>query len=159
MNKFLNIKGFYFATAILSFFILLSAFYIEYVLGAEVCRLCLYQRIPYLIAIFICFLGYNNSKKIIWIYLLTITFLSSLILSGYHFGIENNIFPEFSGCKTDNLSIINKEDLLNSLNKIMPNCKDITFRIFGLSLATINIFISGFIMTICIVFIKNEKNK
>ena len=66
-------------------------------------------------------------KKKFLVYLLSFLFLISLILSVYHVGIENNIFPEFSGCTTNNLNIINKEDLLNSLSEILPNCKDVTF--------------------------------
>ena len=109
--------------------------------------------------IFLCFFGYINSKNPIWIGLLSLTFLVSIILSGYHWGIESNIFPEFSGCTANNLNILDKEELLNSLSEILPNCKDVSFRIFGLSLATINFFISLLIVIISLVVIKNEKNR
>tara|TARA_A100000164_G_scaffold27176_1_gene21195 strand:+ start:881 stop:1126 length:246 start_codon:yes stop_codon:yes gene_type:complete len=81
------------------------------------------------------------------------------MLSGYHFGIENNFFPEFSGCSANNLDITNKEDLLKTLNKIVPNCKDVTFKILGFSLATINVLISGLIIIISMVILKYEKNR
>ena len=42
---------------------LLSAVYIEFILGVQPCKLCVYQRIPYLVAIFISFLGYCFPKK------------------------------------------------------------------------------------------------
>tara|TARA_B100000700_G_scaffold302887_1_gene373775 strand:- start:235 stop:714 length:480 start_codon:yes stop_codon:yes gene_type:complete len=159
MNKFLNNKNFYLAIALFSIFTLLSAVYVEYVLGAKPCKLCIYQRIPYIVAIFLCFFGYSNLKKNVWIYLVSLTFLISFLISVYHTGIENNIFDEFSGCTSNNLNITNKDDLLQSLSENTPNCKDVTFRIFGLSLATINMFISMLIIIISIMVIKNEKNR
>tara|TARA_B100000579_G_scaffold416291_1_gene411706 strand:+ start:69 stop:548 length:480 start_codon:yes stop_codon:yes gene_type:complete len=159
MNNFFNIKNFYFLLALLSICTLISAVYIEYAIGIKPCKLCLYQRLPYIVSIFLCFFGYINSKNPIWIGLLSLTFLVSIILSGYHWGIESNIFPEFSGCTTNNLNILDKEELLNSLSEILPNCKDVSFRIFGLSLATINFFISLLIVLISLVVIKNEKNR
>jgi len=159
MNKFLTIKNFNFIVALISIFSLLSAVYIEKVLGVIPCKLCMYQRLPYMIAIFFCFLGYNYYKNLLWMYFLIITFFSSLMLAGYHVGIENGLFAEFSGCTTDNLNLVDKEKLLESLNQIIPNCKDVTFKLFGLSLATINLFISLIILIISIVLIKNEKNR
>ena len=138
---------------------LISAFIIEYGLGHKPCKLCLYQRYPYVFSIFFCFFGYSQHNKSIWLYLLSVTFLFSLTLSFYHVGIENYIFPEFSGCSADNLNITNKQDLLNSLNNFIPNCKDVTYRILGLSLATINLIISLIISAISITLIKYEKNK
>ena len=159
MNNFFNIKNFYFLLALLSICTLISAVYIEYAIGIKPCKLCLYQRLPYIVSIFLCFFGYINSKNPIWIGLLSLTFLVSIILSGYHWGIESNIFPEFSGCTANNLNILDKEELLNSLSEILPNCKDVNFKIFGLSLATINFFISLLIVLISLVVIKNEKNR
>ena len=159
MNNFFNIKNFYFLLALLSICSLISAVYIEYAIGIKPCKLCLYQRLPYIVSIFLCFFGYINSKNPIWIGLLSLTFLVSIILSGYHWGIESNIFPEFSGCTANNLNILDKEELLNSLSEILPNCKDVSFRIFGLSLATINFFISLLVVIISLVVIKNEKNR
>tara|TARA_B100000029_G_scaffold168872_1_gene165107 strand:+ start:2378 stop:2854 length:477 start_codon:yes stop_codon:yes gene_type:complete len=158
MKKFLKIKDFYFLVALLSILSILSAVYIEKVLEAIPCKLCVYQRIPYIFSIFFCFLGYIYNKNLLWIYLLITTFLFSFILAGYHVGIENNLFPEFSGCKADNLNILDKEKLLESLSKSIPNCKEITFKLFGLSLATINLFVSLFILCTSIIVIKNEKN-
>ena len=98
----------YLLIALLSILTLISAVYIEYVLDIKPCKLCLYQRIPYIIAIFLCFFGYGNFKNLLWGYLLILTFVISLILSGYHAGIENDIFQEFSGCSANNLNIIDK---------------------------------------------------
>ena len=159
MEKILTIKKFYLLIFLISIISLLGAVFIENVLEQSPCRLCLYQRIPYLISIFICFFGFNYYKNFLWMYLLLILFIISAILSGYHVGIENGIFEEFSGCTSENINITNKLDLLNSIKKTMPSCKNVDFKIFGLSLATINLIISLIISAISITLIKYEKNK
>ena len=74
-------------------------------------------------------------------------------------GIENNIFLEFSGCTNENLNSTDKTELLNSLNSYLPNCKDINFKIFGMSLATINFILSIALVLITIKYFVYEKNK
>ena len=159
MEKILTIKKFYLLIFLISTISLLVAVFIENVLEQSPCRLCLYQRIPYLISIFICFFGFNYYKNFLWMYLLLILFIISAILSGYHVGIENGIFEEFSGCTSENINITNKLDLLNSIKKTMPSCKNVDFKLLGLSLATINLIISLIISAISIRIIKYEKNK
>ena len=159
MEKILTIKKFYLLIFLISTISLLGAVFIENVLEQSPCKLCLYQRIPYLISIFICFFGFNYYKNFLWMYLLLILFIISTILSGYHVGIENGIFEEFSGCTSENINITNKLDLLNNLKKTMPSCKNVDFKLFGLSLATINLIISLIISAISITIIKYEKNK
>ena len=159
MNIFLNKKKFYLFVLFYSLFAIFFALYVEYVLGYKACKLCLYQRIPYIIAIFISFIGYNYFKNNKILILIIVIFSISFFISGYHYGIENNIFNEFSGCKNNNLDITDKSKILESLNNNMPKCKDVNFRIFGLSLATINFMISLTIGAISILFIKNEKNR
>ena len=159
MKKIISIKNYYLIVFFISLISLLSAVYIENILGVVACKLCLYQRIPYLLSIFICFFGFNYYKNYSWIYLLIVVFLLSLVLSSYHVGIENNIFPEFSGCTGDNINSTNKSEILSTFDNNLPNCKDISFKIIGLSLATINLIISLLIVVISILFIKNEKNR
>ena len=159
MNKIFEIKNFYTIIFIVSLLSLLVALYIEFFLGYQPCKLCIYQRIPYLIAIFLTFLGRSYLKNLIWLYALLLTFFSSFLLSGYHFGIEQDIFKEFSGCTGDSLDIIDKNELLKLLNSGVNSCKNVDFRIFGLSLATINFLLSFLIFILILKIIKNEKNK
>ena len=159
MNNIFEIKKFYTIVFIISLLSLLIALYIEFFLGYSPCKLCIYQRIPYLLAIFITFLGISYYKNLIWLYLLLITFFSSLLISGYHFGIEQEIFSEFSGCTGNSLDITDKNELLKSLNSKVNSCKNIDFQIFGLSLATINFLLSFTILILILKVIKNERNK
>ena len=123
---------------------LISAFFIEYVLGHKPCNLCLIQRIPYMISIALIILNYVLEKDQYFIILLLIlTFSFSLIMSFYHFGIEQGFFEESAVCGLkDASSILSKEELLKQLQIKTVSCKDVTFRIFGFSLTTFNIFVS-----------------
>ena len=159
MKQIFEIKKFYLIIFIISFLSLLIALYIEFALGYKPCKLCIYQRIPYLISIFITFLGISYSKKLIWLYALLITFFSSFLLSGYHFGIEKEIFSEFSGCTGNSLNITDKNELLKLLSSEINSCKNVDFKIFGLSLASINLLLSFLIFVLILKVLKNEKNK
>jgi len=118
----------------------------------------LYQRIPYIIAIFISFIGYNYFKNLKILILIIIIFSISVLVSGYHYGIENNIFVEFSGCTTSSLEIINKAELLKSLNNNVLSCKDVNFKLFGISLAGINFLFSLLIVIYSLRTLFYEKN-
>ena len=152
-------KLFYIIILLVSFSAISSALFIEYVLSIRPCKLCLYQRIPYIFSIIVCFFGFFFSKNKIFIYFLIIAFISSILISGYHVGIENNIFTEFSGCTNNSLNTIDKTELLQSLNNLLPNCKDVNFKILGLSLATINFLLSIALIGIIMKYFNNEKNR
>jgi len=141
---------------------LISAYFIEYVLGHQPCNLCLIERIPYGISlILISLILYLKKNEKFLTLLLILAFIFSFAISFYHFGIEQGIFQESAVCGVKNFyENITKEDLLNQLNEKTVSCKDVTFRVFGLSLTTINIVISLlFIITLFINYTKYEKNK
>ena len=147
---------------ILSFSALLIAYFIEIFLGHQPCNLCLIERIPYGLSIMIImsiFLIKKNQKFLVL--LLIITFIFSFAISFYHYGIEQGFFQESSFCGVKSLTeSITKEDLLKQLSEKTISCRDVTFRIFGLSLTSINIVISLlFIITLFKIFTKYEKNK
>ena len=136
---------------------LISAFIIEHILNHKPCNLCLYQRIPYIISIFFILLIFIFKKKNnIFLFLLFITFLISSILAFYHFGIEQGFFNESVLCENTKISdSLNKEEILKQLKEINISCKDVTFRVFGLSLATINTFFS---IALSVIFYKLLRN-
>ena len=158
MSIFLKRKNFYLFILFYSLIAIFFALYTEYILGYKPCKLCLYQRIPYIMAIFISFIGYNYFKNDKILILIIVIFLISVLVSGYHFGIENNIFEEFSGCAVNSLEIVNKTELLKSLNDKVISCKDVDFKLLGISLAGINLLFSllFFIYSLKILFY--EKN-
>ena len=158
MNILLNKKNFYLFVLFYSLLAIFFALYVEYILGYKACKLCLYQRVPYIFAIFICFIGYNYFKNDKILILITIIFLISVLVSGYHYGIENNIFKEFSGCAVNSLEIVDKAELLNSLNNNVTSCKDVNFKLFGISLAGINLLFSLLIIIYSLIIFFYEKN-
>ena len=127
-----------------SFVALISAFFIEYVLGHQPCNLCILERIPYVVAIVIILLNYKFSQfEKLFLVLLIIVFLTATILSVYHFGIEQGFIEESLVCDLKNGSgVTSKEEILKQLQEKKVSCKDVTFKIFGLSLTTYNIVIS-----------------
>ena len=135
------------------FLILTSAFAIEYLLGHQPCRLCIYERIPYFISILLIakiFLSAGYEKSILL--LLSIIFLISSILAFYHFGIEQGFFEESLACTTGNFSeTLSKEQLLEELKQKTISCKNVSLKILGLSLASINTIFS---IVLSVIFIK-----
>ena len=159
MKIFVKRKNFYLIILAISILAILFALYVEYVLQYKACKLCLYQRVPYLAAIFISFIGYNYNKNNKILLLIVLIFTLNFLISGYHYGIENNIFVEFSGCSTESLDIIDKTKLLKTLNDNIPNsCKDVNFKLFGISLAAINSLLSLLIVIYSIRTLIYEKN-
>ncbi len=147
---------------IISIVSIVFAYFIEYILGYQPCNLCLIERIPYGLSIILITLSYffkKNEKFIIL--LLILTFLFSFAISIYHLGIEQGLFEESAVCGLKNTTgIISKEELLKQLQEKTVSCKDVTFRIFGLSLTSINILLSLVLITLLTkIYISYEKNK
>ena len=129
---------------LISIIALASAFFIEYILGYQPCNLCILERIPYLLALIIIVLNYKfiNLEKY-FILSLILIFLAATILSLYHLGIEQGFIEESLVCDLQNGSnLISKEDILRQLQEKNVSCKDVTFKILGLSLTSYNIIIS-----------------
>ena len=139
-SKNLLIKFIFFVSIIA----LVSAFFIEYILGHQPCNLCVLERIPYLLAIIIVFLNYKFILfEKFFMLLLTIIFLTGTALSLYHLGIEQGFIQESLVCDLKNGSnLLSKEEILEQLQERSVSCKDVTFKIFGLSLTSYNILIS-----------------
>ena len=145
-----------------SIFALSAAYFIEYILGHQPCNLCLIERIPYAISIIIIVICLFTQKfEKITLIILSITFFAAALLSFYHFGIEQGFIKESLVCDLNNPSnALSREAILNQLKEMPISCKNVTFKIFGLSLATFNVFISIILSAITIkIFLNYEKNK
>ena len=140
INKTITLKLIF----IISIIALSSAFFIEYFLGHQPCNLCILERIPYLLAVIIIVLNYKfiHLEKY-FIFILIIIFLAATILSLYHLGIEQGYIEESLVCGIkDGSNLLSKEDILKQLQQKNVSCKDVTFKILGLSLTSYNIIIS-----------------
>ena len=132
---------------LVSIIALVSAFFIEYILGHQPCNLCILERIPYLLAIILVLLNYKFIQfKKFFVLLLAIIFLAGTILSLYHLGIEQGFIEESLVCDLKSGSnLLSKEEILKQLQEKSVSCKDVTFKMFGLSLTSYNILISTLI--------------
>ena len=154
-------KKILFSLLIFIILILISAFLIEYRLDHKPCKLCIYQRIPYFVAVLLILkMLLTASYQKITLFILALTFLVSASLAFYHFGIEQGFFSESLICTAGNLSEnLSKEELLKLLESNPISCKDISFKVLGFSLATINTIFSIILSVIFIrLFFNYEKN-
>ena len=160
----LSIKNKYTLNIVLIFsiFALIAAYFIQYILGHEPCNLCLIERIPYFAAIILISLIFilNKHEKIITL-IVSLFFIFGAIISFYHFGIEQGFFSESLVCELSNGNkAASAQDLLKQLKKETVSCKDVTFRVLGLSLATFNTIISLIISAILLKIVINyDKDK
>ena len=140
---------------------MMSTLVIEHILGHQPCNLCLYERIPYIFSaiLIVKIFLFRKYEKII-LFILFLVFIISAILAFYHFGIEQDFFNESLVCNIENqTSVSSKEQLLKELNKNIISCKDVSFRILGLSLAAINTILSIFLSAIFLkLFLNYERN-
>ena len=140
---------------------IISALIVQYWLGHEPCRLCLYERIPYFLSmLLITKIFFIKKYERITLLILFLVFMSSAVLAFYHFGIEQGFFSESLACATGDLSkTLSKEELLEQLKQSSISCKDVSFRILGLSLAAINTIFSLILSVIFMrLFMNYEKN-
>ena len=141
--------------------VLISAFVIEYGFDHQPCKLCLYERIPYFLSILLIIkIFFIKKYERVTLLILFLVFMGSAVLAFYHFGIEQGYFSESLACTTGDLSkTLSKEELLEQLKQNNISCKDISFRILGLSLAAINTIFSLVLGVIFIrLFMNYEKN-
>ena len=161
MSKLKN-KTIFNLILLLSFFALIAAYFIQYVLKHQPCNLCLIERIPYFFSIIVTSICLFTKKfEKLSLIILSLIFFSATLIAFYHFGLEQGFIKESLVCDLNNESNnLSREALLNQL-KVMPvSCKDVTFRILGLSLATFNIFINLILGVITTkLFLTYEKNK
>ena len=115
------------------------AFFLQYFLGHQPCKLCIYQRIPYYIVVLVSVL-YLVFKKYFKIYysLLIFLLLSEFFISNYHtlstFGILN-----YSGCESATLpkDITKLKDALMS-DSLVVNCSNANLKFIGVPLSVYN---------------------
>ena len=158
INKTITIKLIF----LISIIALTLAFFIEYFLGHQPCNLCILERVPYILAIIIIVTNYKfvHLEKH-FILLLMLIFLAATILSLYHLGIEQGFIEESLVCDLKNGSnLLSKEDILEQLREKNVNCKDVTFKILGLSLTSYNILISLLItISTTRIYLNYDKNR
>lgn len=145
-----KVTNYFLAILIVNILVILSALFIEFFLKIKPCILCIYQRYPYYIITFLSLIYFlKKDLKILLILLIILTSLASIILSTYHVGIETGLIEETTSCKTSLNNNLSKDAILKQLeSNLASSCKEVNFKLFGFSLASINIILSLILTTI-----------
>ena len=131
-----------------------SAYIIEIFAKVPPCKLCIYQRIPYLIIIFVGIVSLIFKKEIIFLYFSLFIFFINFVISFFHSLVERKLISYDVGCSSSNENFEDIESLRMSLeNTPIAKCDEIIFSIFGLSLANINLIVLIFFIFINILYI------
>ena len=127
----------------LSFCILISTLLIEYIFNFPPCKLCIYQRIPYLLSI-IFGIGLVFFKKIReFLFIFIILQIANFFIASFHGLVERGVVKYEMNCTSSGSDIETIEELRNFLEKVpIAKCNEILFSIMGLSLANFNIIVS-----------------
>ena len=135
------------------------AYIVEIFAKVPPCKLCIYQRIPYLIIIFLGFAFLIFKKEIIFIYLSLLIFFINFFISIFHSLVERGFVNYSSSCTSNNNNFEDIESLRQSLeNTPIAKCDEIIFSVMGLSLANINLIVLTLLIIINILFIvRNDK--
>ncbi len=123
---------------------LFSAYTAQYVFDLEPCILCLYQRIPFAIAIVLALVAIfkpNFAGAIMA--MLVALFIFEGGLAFYHVGVENHWWAAATGCSGAGGISQSPAEMLKNLQKSIPKpCDEVDWTILGISMAAWNVVFS-----------------
>ena len=156
----INSKNIFFLAVLFSTFAILSAFFMQYVMGHAPCKLCTYQRIPYYIIILIGLITFFFPKIIkLTSFLLIFLLLAEFLVSNYH-TLSTYEIISYSGCQSAEIpSDINqlKEALMS--DTLIVNCSNANLKYFGIPLSIYNSFFSLMFLIVIVFNAYKEKNQ
>ena len=156
----INSKNIFFLAVLFSIFAILSAFFMQYVMGHAPCKLCTYQRIPYYIIILIGLITLFFPKIIkLTSFLLIFLLLAEFLVSNYH-TLSTYEVISYSGCQSAEIpSDINqlKEALMS--DTLIVNCSNANLKYFGIPLSIYNSFFSLMFLIVIVFNAYKEKNQ
>ena len=156
----INSKNIFFLAVLFSIFAILSAFFMQYVLGHAPCKLCTYQRIPYYIIILVGLITLFFPKIIkLTSFLLIFLLLAEFLVSNYHTLSTYDVIS-YSGCQSAEIpSDINqlKEALMS--DTLIVNCSNANLKYFGIPLSIYNSFFSLMFLIVMTFNAYKEKNQ
>ncbi len=156
----LNSKNIFFLVVLFSTFAILSAFFMQYILGHAPCKLCTYQRIPYYIIILIGLVSFFFPKTIKpSFFLLILLLIAEFLISNYH-TLSTYEIISYSGCESAKIpSDINqlKEALMS--DTLIVSCSNTNLKYFGIPLSIYNSFFSFMFLIIITFYANKEKSQ
>ena len=156
----INSKNIFFLAVLFSIFAILSAFFMQYVLGHAPCKLCTYQRIPYYIIILVGLITLFFPKILkLTSFLLIFLLLAEFLVSNYH-TLSTYEVISYSGCQSAEIpNDINqlKEALMS--DTLIVNCSNANLKYFGIPLSIYNSFFSLMFLIVIVFNAYKEKNQ
>ena len=156
----INSKNIFLLAVLFSIFAILSAFFMQYVLGHAPCKLCTYQRIPYYIIILVGLITLIFPKIIkLTSFLLIFLLLAEFLVSNYH-TLSTYEVISYSGCQSAEIpNDINqlKEALMS--DTLIVNCSNANLKYFGIPLSIYNSFFSLMFLIVIVFNAYKEKNQ
>lgn len=124
-----------FISFIIAIFALLFAFYLQYILGYEPCKLCMYQRYVYILVILLSLLGFFLHKSKLIPILLIILFIIITSIGFWHLGIEQQWWAASLECSgiTENIGSL-EEELKNINNRPVATCDQVSPKFLNITL-------------------------
>lgn len=137
------------------------AFAGEHLFGLEPCILCLYERVPYAVASIVTGIALAVPAPGVWRPRLMaaagIVFLIGAGLAFYHVGVEQHWWRSVAAC--EGALATGVEDLRSLSAADLKPCDRVDWRLFGLSLAGYNVFLSLALAAVCAVGVRAMTRK
>ena len=156
----INSKNIFFLAVLFSIFAILSAFFMQYVLGHAPCKLCTYQRIPYYIIILVGLITLFFPKIIkLTSFLLIFLLLAEFLVSNYH-TLSTYEVISYSGCQSAEIpNDINQLKKALMSDTLIVNCSNANLKYFGIPLSIYNSFFSLMFLIVIVFNAYKEKNQ
>jgi len=138
-----------------------TALFSQYVGGLQPCVLCIYQRVPYVLAIALCALalavavfggGTKPSLTRSGLVICVALFIAGAGIAAYHVGVEQGWWMGTEACAGSDLNALTIEDLRQQLlQKPIARCDEVAWSAFGISMAGYNFIVSLLLAGGCVV--------
>ena len=126
----------------------------QFVFGLAPCVLCLYQRVPYAVAILLGLAALPRGMaafRPVLLGLAAIVFAVNAGIAIFHAGVEWQFWAGLSGCVGGAPLPANTQDLFNAMSApVAARCDEAAWSLFGLSMAGYNALASAFLAAFAI---------
>ncbi len=155
-------KTFFFINTVLflSIFSLLFVFILQYEYGILPCKICIWQRWPHILNIFVVLIIISSSSIPIYIMVLgLINMFLAFILALYHYGLEQDLWDNVFSCSGEiKFNDLSAEEILKNLNNTpIKNCEIEAWNFLNLSLTGWNLILTLFLSLIWFLLIYYQK--
>ena len=141
--------------------VLATAYAFEYLANLQPCVLCIYQRIPYAVAIGLmlvaAILRKNSQFNLILFITTSVVFAIGSAIAIFHIGIEQHLWQGTPECgnfmETDSVEALRKQLLAQPIVR----CDEVAWSLFGISMTGYNFLISTSLLLYSLVIVFQRK--